>query len=258
MKFIGLVFSYDIQKMSDNIGRKWAPNVYRNKQFIFKYSAASIASVLYHNPNINYTIYTDDVNLLNEEISKYKVSKESLTLVDWKDNLDQWKTHRYPFYPLLMLMKNNDFRGKEDFVKLDNDIICLKPFSVEKMEDNTAFFWKYERIVENGDPRWGEKLICQTVFNTQKIPIFNAGVLAVSKNNHHLIDEVIETCEKLSNVNILPVTDVGSPIYHCCEQVAYNWILYKNNIKIFETFEWFDHHFDNKIKCIEEVKELLV
>jgi hypothetical protein len=258
MKFIGLVFDYDTKKMSDNIGRKWAPDAYKNKDFIFKYSTASVASVLHHNPNTEYIIYTDDVDLLDREISKYKVSKKSLVLVDWKDNLQDWKNHKYPFYPLLMLMKNNQLRGKEDYVKLDNDLFCHRPFNLEEMEDDTAYTWKYERIVANGDPRWGEKLICQTVFGTQNIPIFNCGVLGLSKNNHHLVDEVVDVCEQLTNVNILPVTDVGSPIYHCCEQVAYNWIFHSKKIKVMETNYWFDHYFDNKQKCIEASKFLMV
>ena len=257
MKFIGLVFSYDIQKMSDNIGRKWAANVYKSKDFIFTYSAASIASVLYHNPTTEYIIYTDDVTLLREQISRYKVSMEHLVLVDWKDQLHEWKQHKYSFYPALMLMKNNDVRGKEDFVKLDNDLTCLRPFNITSMNDNTAFFWKYERLVSQGDPRWGEKLICETVFNTTHIPIFNCGVLGISKNNHGLIDEAIETCEKLSNVNILPVTDVGSPIYHCCEQVAYNWVFHSKKIQVTETYPWFDHHFDLKERCINDSSYLL-
>jgi hypothetical protein len=202
-------------------------------------------------------IYTDDVSLLDEEICKYKVSKASLTLVDWRNNLDDWKKHRYSFYPLLMLMKNNQFHGKEDVIKLDNDLISLRPFDIQEIPENSAFLWKYERLVSEGDVRWGEKLICDTIFNTTKIPIYNCGILGISKNNHHLIDEAIEVCDKLTNVNILPVTDVGSPIYHCCEQVAYNWIFHDKKIKVIQAYPWFDHHFDNKIKCLETMRGLL-
>lgn len=257
MKFIGLVFDYDTKKMSDNIGRKWAPKVYGNKNSIFAYSAASIASVLKYNSHVEYRVYCDDVEMLKNEINKYNVSTDSLVLINWKDKIDEWKLHRYPFYTLLMFLKNNDFYGKEDFVKLDNDLVALKKWDINSIEDRECITWKYERIVSQGDPRWGEILVCNTILKTTNFPIYNLGTLGLSKSNHFIINDSLDLAEKLTEVNILPVTDVNSPIYHVCDQTAYNWNFYKNNLIVRETWEYFDHYFDNKSKCLESTKNLL-
>lgn len=256
MKFIGLVFDYDIKKMSHNIGRKWAPREYKGKEFIFAYSAASVATVLYHNPNIEYRIYTDDPSRLKEEISRYNVPTNNLSLVDWKEQLEEYKQHKYPFNCLLMLLRHNDFFNQEDFIKLDNDLIALKPCDIT-LTAKDCVAWKYERRVSEGDTRWGEILICNTVLGTTNFPIYNMGTLGLSKSNHFIIEESIELTNKLVDVNILPVTDVEAPIYHCAEQTAQNWNFYKHGLNVIQSYPYFDHHFDSKIKCINGATHLL-
>lgn len=257
MKFTGLVFDYDTKKMSDNIGRKWAPKVYGNKESIFSYSAASIASVLKYNDHIEYRVYTDDVDHLKKEILKYNVQTDSLVLVNWKDQLNDWKSHRYSFYPLLMFLKTNDFYGKEDFVKLDNDLTALKPWDIKNIKDSECISWKYERLVSEGDVRWGEILVCNTILKTTQFPIYNLGTLGLSKNNHHIIKDSLDLAIQLTEVNILEVTDVNSPIYHVCDQTAYNWNFFKNKLKVVETYQYFNHHFDNKWQCVIDSNHLL-
>ena len=43
MKIVSLVFNYDLEKQRDS-GRLWGKQGYRNKDYIFEYSAASIST----------------------------------------------------------------------------------------------------------------------------------------------------------------------------------------------------------------------
>lgn len=248
MKFIGLVFDYDLGKLS-SIGRKWASDVYRNKDCIFEYSSASIASVLHHNRDTEYRVYTDDPFALKAGINKYNVSTDNLSIVDWTENLREWKQHAYPFNCALMLMRNHCFFGKEDIVKLDNDLICKFPFSIS-MNPKTSYMWKFEGMVCDGNELWGEKHISQVALGDTNFPRYNCGVLGLHKDDHSVVYDAIDVCEKLTSVDISQITDVDSSIYHCCEQTAYNWVFYKRNFSVMETYDIFDHHFQNKTDCM--------
>jgi hypothetical protein len=255
MKFIGLVFDYDLGKLS-SIGRTWAGSVYQNKKFIFEYSAASIASVLKVNPQTEYRVYTDDVDFLFDRIGQYDVNTNNLTLVDWSSNLAEWKTHRYPFYCAMMLMKHNCFNGKEDVVKLDNDLIGKQEFPSNILKSKTSILWKFEGMVCDGDDRWGEKHITQVALGDTNFPRYNMGVLGLSKEDHYLIDDSISICEQLVNVDISKITDVDSSIWHCCEQTAYNWVFHRDKFSIVQSYDCFDHHFTDKIHCISAMSHI--
>jgi hypothetical protein len=256
MKFIGLVFDYDLGKLS-SIGRKWAGDIYRNKYRIFEYSAASIASVLHTNPQTEYRVYTDDVDFLFDNIRQYNVPTNNLTLVDWSSNLAEWKQHRYPFYCAMMLMKHNCFIGKEDIVKLDNDLICKREF-LPNMTSNTSIIWKFEGMVCDGDDRTGEKHIAQVALGDTNFSRYNMGVLGLCKDDHYLIDDVISICEQLVNVDISKITDVDSSIYHCCEQTAYNWIFHKKNFSVIQSYDVFDHYFADKSNCMMAMSNMRI
>ncbi len=72
MKVIALTYNYDLPKLID-IGRKWAPDVYGNKEFIFDYSAASYATFLDKHRNQTIHLYTDDIELLKHKMEQYDV-----------------------------------------------------------------------------------------------------------------------------------------------------------------------------------------
>jgi len=59
------------------------------------------------------------------------------------------------------------------------------------------------------------------------------------------------------NIDISDVTDLNTKIWHCCEQTANNWIFYKHNYNVVETYNVVNHLFDNKKKCIDAAKYLL-
>jgi len=249
MKFLGLVFDYDLGKLS-SIGRTWAGSVYRSKKFIFEYSAASIASVLYTNPLTEYRVYTDDVDFLFDNIKQYNVPTNNLTLVDWSSNLAEWKQHRYPFYCAMMLMKHNCFMGKEDVVKLDNDLICKHQFLPTNITPKTSIMWKFEGMVCDGDDRWGEKHISQIALGNTNFARYNMGVLGLSKEDHYVVDDAIAVCEQLVNVDISKVTDIDTSVWHCCEQTAYNWVFHRDEFSIVQAHDCFDHHFTDKQNCV--------
>jgi len=253
MKFIALTFDYNIKNL-ESIGRKWAPNVYKNKDFIFEYSAASYASFIYHNPDKKLDILTDDIEFMREKMSKYFVSAHNINYIDWSTELNEHKKHKYAFEPLIQLIKK--YKDSDDYlIKLDNDLICKKPFDLKL--NNEVLVWKYERKVSDGDNRWGEKLICKTVLNTINFDIYNVGLLGLPPSFWKYYEDYLLTCYNMVDIDISGVTDVDSKIYHCCEQTAYNWIFYKNNFKIVQTYDYFEHYFDNKQKCIFDATQYL-
>ena len=254
MRFIALTFDYSIQKLEE-IGRHWSKNVYKEKEHIFEYSAASYASFLHFNPHHSLTLYTDDVQLLREKISRYDVSLDNVRFIDWSRQLQDFKKHRYAFKPLIELIK--DCRDSSEYiVKLDNDLICKKPINLSHLKEE-VLVWKREGIVRDGGPRWGEILVCNTVARNLDFVRYNVGVLGIPPSFWVHYEEYYNTCELMVDVDISGVTDVNSKIYHCCEQTAYNWMFHKYGFKVLETYDIFEHHFDDKKKCIEKAFNLL-
>lgn len=254
MKFIALTFDYNISNLK-SIGRKWAPNIYREKDFIFEYSAASYASFIYWNPDQIFEIYTDDVDVLKNKLDKYDVCLKNVFIIDWSQELEIYKNHKYSFEPIIQLVKKYK-NSNEYIVKLDNDLVCKKKFEIKN--ENSVLLWKYERVVTEGNPLWGEKLACQQSIGTTDFKIYNIGVMGIPIGFWKHYEEFENVCNSMINVDISGVTDVGSKIYHCCEQTAYNWIFEKYNFNILETYDIFDHHFEIKANCIEHAKKYLV
>lgn len=254
MKFIALTFDYSIKKLEE-IGRSWSKDVYKEKEHIFDYSAASYATFIFHNPDKKLVLLTDDVELLKQKLNKYKISLNNVQFIDWSNELKEYKQHKYAFKPLIELVKY--FKDSSEYIiKLDNDLICKKQIDFSSLT-NEVLVWKYEGVVRNGDPRWGEILVCNKVVNNIDFIRYNVGVLGLPPNFWEYYDEYYQTCEKMIDVDISQVTDVNSKIYHCCEQTAYNWIFYNHELKVIQTHDIFEHHFDNKNKCIYEAQYLL-
>lgn len=251
MKFIALTYDYNLGKLSE-IGRKWAFDVYKNKDFIFKYSAASYATFLDKNPNKLLHIYTDDINLMFEKMSEYNINQEKIKYIDYSENLKKYSNHlKYSFEIL------HDFidyaKSDTDYtVKLDNDLIFHD--EIPNIDLNGILVWKYERRVKDGDIRWGEIKICENTINETDFPIYNIGIFGFPVFFER--NDVDELLHRMINVNISDVTDVGSNIYHCSEQTANNFIFYKYNYKITESYEFVTHHFDKKENCIKDAEYL--
>lgn len=253
MKFIALTFDYNIDNLQE-IGRKWAPKVYKGKEFIFEYSAASYASFIYWNSDKIFEIYTDDVDLLTKELNKYNVCLDNVKLIDWSKEINIYKKNKYSFKPVIELVKL--YKNCEDYlVKLDNDLICKKKFVVDNQND--VMLWKYERVVTEGNPLWGEKLVCEKTVGTTDFKIYNIGVMGIPKTFWKHYEEYEKICEDMVNIDISMITDVDSNIYHCCEQTAYNWIFDKYSFNIIESYDIFEHHFEVKARCIEDAKKYL-
>jgi hypothetical protein len=252
MKFIALNYNYNLDKMSE-IGRKWAYDVYKNDDFISEYSAASYATFIDKNKNAILHLYTDNISKMEEKLSVYDIDLNRVKIIDYSENLKKYENNlNYGFTVL------NDFINfaKSDVgytIKIDNDLIFkdeLQPF-----DEESILVWKYERIVKNGDVRWGEIKICENVLKTTDFKIYNLGLFGLPVN--YQIYEAKEIMENMVNVDISDVTDVDSKIYHCCEQTANNWVFHKNNYNVIETHNYVDHLFDNKGECIARAKYLL-
>lgn len=254
MKYIALTFDYNIKKL-ECIGRHWSKDVYKQKDFIFDYSAASYASFLHFNPDKKLYLFTDDVQLIAKKLLNYNISLDNVLIINWTKELIQYSKDKYAFRPAIELV--NYFKNDNEYIiKLDNDLICKQKLDFHHLKDE-VLLWKLEGLVEYGDPRWGEKLVCNTVLNNTNFLRYNIGVLGLPPSfwKHH--DEYLNVCQQMIDVDISKVTDVNSKIYHCCEQTAYNWIFHKYNYKIIETYNVFDHFFEKKGDCINEARKYL-
>ena len=147
MKFVSLVFNYDLDKMSKS-GRIWGKEGYRNQNYIFEYSAASIATVLDKNPHIDYDVWTDNAELLFENISKYNVNTSKLNVINKIDKIKEYSTHDYCFWPAVKIV-DDYFKSNEQIIKLDNDLTCLKKCD-DLFSHDGALVWKHERNCSKG------------------------------------------------------------------------------------------------------------
>lgn len=260
-KFLSLVFDYNFQKMFES-GRIWGKTGYKNKEYIFEYSAASIATVLHQNPDITYEIWTDDPALLSEKVSKYDVSTRNLVLLDKSKEIADWSQHRYCFWPAVKIVDENLTEDK--IIKLDNDLTCLKPCD-ELFDYEGALVWKYERICARGRDYWGESYAAVRAYGTADFPIYNIGVFYLHPKFHSLAREIPNLCEDMLNVDISPIVrftedpGVTTKMWSCSEQTADSYFVFKNGIPVRETHDFFEHHCytHGKQACIERAKHLL-
>ena len=252
MKVIALTYNYDLSKLSD-IGRKWAKDVYGNKEYIFEYSSASYATFIDKNPNKVLHLYTDDIPLIKEKMNKYNINQDNIIYYDFNSILDKHKNNLKYSFDILTEFIYYAKSDTEFTVKIDNDLIFHKELPEPK--DNDVFVWKYERKIYEGNPLMGEIKVAQNTIGTTDVPIYNLGVLGIPFNYPE--KELRDVCNKMVSVDISDVTDVDSKIWHCCEQTANNWIFMKYNYNIVETYPFVSHYFDNKKKCIELAKYLL-
>jgi len=263
MKIFSLIFDYNIAKLQQT-GRPWAEKAYKNKDFIFEYSAASIATFLHYNPHLRYDILTDDVSLFREKISKYNVSTKNLNIQDESKLIAEWLSHWYCFWPLINVFDHHINKNK-DVLKLDNDLTCLKPID-DLLKHKGAIVWKKERLCSNGRDYWGEKFVAKNALGTDDFYIYNTGTWGLSKEWHHKAIEIPSICEKLISVDISSINKfpespgLYSRVFNTSDQVSNCYFLHKNKIPILESNEWFDHHcysHDAKQNCIDRAKYLL-
>jgi len=242
-----------LNKMS-NIGRKWAFDVYKNNDFICEYSAASYATFIDKNPSRILHLYTDNINLMKSKMDKYDIDHSRINFIDYNNQLEKYDdTLNYSFTVL------NDFinyaKSDTDYtIKIDNDLIFNQ--ELPEIDFNSILVWKYERIVKNGDVRWGEIKICKEVVDDVEFPIYNLGIFGFPPFYQN--DDAKKIMDKMISVDISEVTDVGSKIYHCCEQTANNYIFHKYGHNILEAYSYVDHNFDNKGKCISDAQYLRI
>jgi hypothetical protein len=264
MKTISLVFDYNFKKQEES-GRIWAKDGYKSKDFIFEYSAASFATFVDKNPKRVHIIDTDDPDMLVKKLKKYKINLDNLDIRDSYDLINQWSSHHYCFWPLLKHIQYHAKNSLESIVKLDNDLTSLKPLDgFDDFEDVLA--WKFERNVKNGRPYWGEKYVCQQALGTDNFLQYNTGVLGISKKYLNIVNDFLETTEKLINVDASSVIrykenlSKRSKIYATSDQTGVNYVFHKYNLKVIETYDLFNHHcysIDAKHQCIKDAKHLL-
>ncbi len=261
-KIFSLVFDYNITKMQQT-GRPWANVAYKNKDFIFEYSAASIATFLHHNPHLEYEVMTDDVNLLSEKISHYKVKTKNLILQDSTDLIHEWSSHWYCFWPLIKVFDYH-VNQEKSVLKLDNDLTCLKPID-DMLKHDGAIVWKKERLCSVGKDYWGEKFAANKAFGTDNFYVYNTGTWGLSSKWLPQASVIPSYCERMISIDISSVSrfpespGLSSNVFNTSDQVSNCYFLSKNEIPVLESFQWFEHHcynHDAKKACIDRAKYL--
>jgi hypothetical protein len=255
MKVIALTYDYDLSKLAE-IGRKWAPEVYGNKDFIFEYSAASYATFLDKNPTKFLHLYTDDIDLIKEKLNKYTTGTDRVIFYDITPLLEKYKDGmKYSFDMLtdfIYYAKSNT----EFTLKIDNDLVFHSEIpEPETIWHNVVYVWKYERMVYDGDPRMGEIKVAQTTCGNLNFPIYNLGVLGLPIIYPE--QELRDVCNKMVDVDISDVSDLGVKIWHCAEQTANNYIFKRYGFNIVQTDHLVTHYYDNKQACIKHAEYLL-
>lgn len=235
------------------IGRKWAHDVYKNDDFISEYSAASYATFIDKNKKSVLHLYTDNIDKIREKLSKYNIDINRIKFIDYSENLKKYDDNLQYSFTVLNDFINFAKSENEYTIKIDNDLIFKDELPL--FDENSVLVWKYERVVKNGDIRWGEIKICNHVVKSTDFKIYNLGLFGLPID--YDIFDAKKIMEEMVNVDISDVTDVNSKIYHCCEQTANNWIFHKNRYDVFETYNYVDHLFDNKGECINRAKYLL-
>jgi hypothetical protein len=262
MKFVSLIFDYNLTKMI-NSGRLWSVEAYKNKDYIFEYSAASIATILDKNHDIKYEVWTDDVNLLSEKLSFYNVQTKNLDILEKTKEISEWTKHTFCFWPLIKFYENFALNN-EHIIKLDNDLTCLKNCD-ELSSWEHAVVWKFERKCNNGRDYWGEKYCASKAFGTDKFDIYNTGIFSIGKNNLSSVSEIAQLCEKMINVDASHIirfpenTKAKAKYWSCSDQTSNCYFIHTKNIPIKQTNDFFEHHCYVKTKqeCIERAKYLL-
>jgi hypothetical protein len=254
-KIYSLVFDYQIAKMQAS-GRHWADEAYKNKDYIFAYSAASIATFLDKNPHLLYTVYTDDPDLLAQKIDAYAVSTNNLNIIDHTTKIQEWTQHSYCFWPLIQVAEMH-YCGDEDALKLDNDLTCRGNIDMmlRGMESGVTWAWKHERLCSKGRDYWGESYAARKGLGTDDFHIYNTGVLGVPRTQHIGARKIVEYCEKLIAVDISPVhrfpdkPGVVAKVYNTSDQVAVNYFFHQEKLQVMPGYHFFDHW------CYEKTKE---
>lgn len=255
-KIYSLVFDYQIAKMQSS-GRHWADEAYKNKDYIFSYSGASIATFLDKNPHLLYTVYTDDPDLLMQKVDAYAVPTHNLDIVDATPKIQEWMQHPYCFWPLIQVADMH-YTGEEDALKLDNDLTCKLEIDMmlRGMESGgVTWAWKHERLCSKGRDYWGESYAARHGLGTDDFHIYNTGVLGVPKAHHAAARNIPGYCEKLIGVDISPIhrfpdkPGVVAKVYNTSDQVAVNFFFHKEGLKVMTAGQFFDHH------CYEKTKQ---
>jgi hypothetical protein len=253
MKFIALNYNYNLNKMSE-IGRKWAFDVYKNSEFISDYSAASYATFIHKNPTQLLHLYTDNIEGMQKKMRQYNIDQDRIIYIDYTDVLKTYGNDLKYSFTVLNDFINNAKSETEYTIKIDNDLIFTQELVLPDL--NSIMVWKYERIVKNGDVRWGEIKICENVLNDTNFKVYNLGIFGLPAKYQTV--EAKEIMDKMISVDISDVTDVNSKIYHCCEQTANNYIFHKYNYNVVEAYPYVIHHFEDKGKCISDAQYLKI
>jgi ribosome biogenesis GTPase A len=202
---------------------------------------------------------------LHKNISKYDVDWSNFTILEGRDQIDEWKNHRYCFYPAMMhLEMYKDCESQ--LLKLDNDLECKKSIS-DLLGSKEFLLWKHERNVSKGRQYWGESIASLRAFGTSDFETYNIGVLGFPEGpKSEVINKMIDAGLKMSEMDVSDVVRFPdkpgetAKMWSCSEQTGYCYVLHQLDKKILTVEDYIDHHcygFESKVTCIDNSKFLL-
>lgn len=253
MKVIALTYNYDLNVLAKN-GRFWAKNVYRDKDFILEYSAASYATFIDKNPDLKLHIYTDDIESMGIKMNKYAIDQDRVIYVDYNERLKKYVDLDFGLRVTFEHIMENQ-SPDEYTIKIDNDMIFTNKLPIVGNDYKDVMVWKYEHYVATANPLWGERKACEVAIGTTDFHVYNMGLMGLPKG--FPLEEAHETMNKLIAVDISNVTDLDTKTWHVCDQTAWNWIFHKYKYNVVETYQYVKHHFVEKGMCIDDAKYLL-
>lgn len=267
MRISSLIFEYNAVTAKNTAGRSEVADSL-NSEYVFTYSAASIATFLYHNPELRYIINTDNVDLIWSKLDEYDVSTKNLEVVDWSERIKEWREHFYCFYPLSMHLLVHSEEAKEtgeDVLKLDNDLICKKPID-DIFDSCDCIVWDYigrtNNMISAGRDYWGEKLCAMEAVGTVDFMGYNCGVLGWSNKFLDCAKMCRDLTVKMASVDVSPATinhggqEKGKKILAHAEQLATNYVMHDMGLTVRRVPDYFDHHYVDKQLVLDDASFL--
>lgn len=261
ISYVWLVFHYETEKLSNLTGRE-DDKINSNADVVFKYTTASIKTFLANNPEKEQSIkiFTDDVDLIKENINKY-IGSKSITIVDIGDKINKWKVNSYPWYPKTAFLKDIKKFVEGSIMFIDNDCICKK--SVDELDklilgQKSIIFWEPEREITNTRPYWGWQKATRHLNRPFNYWVYNDGIIGVHEKeiNSNIFSDSHDICMDVwENVDIKDIpgrpADYPPEKVFIAQQIAICFAGQDRKLELIESKEYFDHLYSNKMKCLD-------
>mgnify|MGYP007072006954 CR=1 FL=1 len=260
INYVWLVFHYETNKLSSLTGRQ-EDKENSKADIVFKYTTASIKSFIAHNPEKakDITIFTDDVKLIKENIKKY--INQDIDIKDISEDINKWKNHSYPWNPKASFLKYLKSEFNTSIFFIDNDCICKN--STDDLEykiksEECIVLWELERVLTDTRPYWGWQKTAKYLNKPLSYKVFNNGIIGINKKHieEGIFDVNYAMCLDIwKNIDLTNIpgrpNDYMPKKLFISEQISLSFVAQDKSLKIYESKNYFDHHYADKLLCLK-------